>query len=95
MNTVWRYFEDILFTADWCNLLPMKILGYKTLDDLFENELDKIYAVWVSKSVQLLIAIVNFQNCDVMITSHIYSINIYKWNCNSADSFVLSAFSFA
>ena len=36
--------EDILFTADWCNLLPRKILGYKTPDDLFENELDKIYA---------------------------------------------------
>ena len=37
--------DDILFTADWCNLLPRKILGYKTPDDLFENELDKIYAV--------------------------------------------------
>ena len=37
--------EDIMFTADWCNLLPRKILGYKTPDDLFENELDKIYAV--------------------------------------------------
>ena len=36
--------DDILFTADWCNLLPRKILGYKTPDDLFENELDKIYA---------------------------------------------------
>ena len=36
--------DDILFTADWCNLLPRKLLGYKTPDDLFENELDKIYA---------------------------------------------------
>ena len=36
--------DDILFTADWCNLLPRRILGYKTPDDLFENELDKIYA---------------------------------------------------
>ena len=36
--------DDILFTADWCNLLPRKILGYKTPDNLFENELDKIYA---------------------------------------------------
>ena len=36
--------DDILFTADWCNLLPRKILEYKTPDDLFENELDKIYA---------------------------------------------------
>ena len=36
--------DDILFTADWCNLLPRKILGYKTPDDLFENELDKIYS---------------------------------------------------
>ena len=36
--------DDILFTSDWCNLLPRKILEYKTPDDLFENELDKIYA---------------------------------------------------
>ena len=36
--------DDILFTADWCNLLPRRILEYKTPDDLFENELDKIYA---------------------------------------------------
>lgn len=36
--------DDILFTADWCNLLPRKILGYKPPDDLFENELDKIYS---------------------------------------------------
>ena len=35
--------DDILLTADWCNLLPRKILGYKSPDDLFENELDKIY----------------------------------------------------
>ena len=35
--------DDILFAADWCDLLPRKILGYKTPDDLFENELDKIY----------------------------------------------------
>ncbi len=26
--------DDILFTADWCNLLPRRILGYKTPDDL-------------------------------------------------------------
>ena len=37
--------DDILFTADWCNSLPRKILGYKIPDDLFDNELDKIYAV--------------------------------------------------
>ena len=36
--------DDILFTADWYNLLPRRILEYKTPDDLFENELDKIYA---------------------------------------------------
>ena len=30
--------DDILFTADWYNLLPRKILEYKTPDDLFENE---------------------------------------------------------
>ena len=40
-----KYSEDeILFVADWCNSLPRKILGYKTPDELFEKELDKIYA---------------------------------------------------
>lgn len=36
--------EDIMFIADWCNSLPRKILGYKTPDELFGLELDKIYA---------------------------------------------------
>lgn len=27
----------------WCNNLPRKLLGYKTPDELFEQELDKIY----------------------------------------------------
>ena len=36
--------EDIMFIADWCNSLPRKILGYKTPDELFDFELDKIYA---------------------------------------------------
>ncbi len=35
--------EDIMFIADWCNSLPRKIWGYKTLDKLFEYELDEIY----------------------------------------------------
>ena len=29
----------------WCNSLPRKLLGYKTPDELFENELDKIYQI--------------------------------------------------
>ena len=37
--------DDILLIADWCNLLLRKILSYKTPDDLFDKELDKIYAV--------------------------------------------------
>lgn len=37
--------DDVLLAADWCNLLPRKILGYKTPDDIFEHELDKIYAI--------------------------------------------------
>ena len=37
-------YEDIMFIADWCNSLPRKILGYKTPDELFDFELDKIYA---------------------------------------------------
>lgn len=36
--------EEILFVADWCNNLSRKILGYHTPDELFEKELDKIYA---------------------------------------------------
>lgn len=35
--------EEIMFIADWCNSLPRKILGYKTPDELFDYELDKIY----------------------------------------------------
>lgn len=29
----------------WCNALPRKILGYKTPEELFDAELDKIYAL--------------------------------------------------
>lgn len=36
--------EDIAYMADWANTLPRKILGYKTPDELFEAELDRIYA---------------------------------------------------
>ena len=36
--------EDILFMADFANGLPRKILGYKTPEELFEQELDSIYA---------------------------------------------------
>lgn len=36
--------EDILFFADRINALPRKILGYNTPEELFEKELDRIYA---------------------------------------------------
>lgn len=36
--------EDISYMADWANTLPRKILGYRTPDELFEAELDRIYA---------------------------------------------------
>lgn len=36
--------EDIAFMADWANNLPRKILSYRTPDELFEAELDRIYA---------------------------------------------------
>lgn len=49
--------ENILFIADWCNVRLRKILGYKTSEKLFDFELDRIYAFYVSKSVQLVIAI--------------------------------------
>ena len=36
--------EDIAFIEEWMNTLPRKILGYKTPEQLFEEELDVIYA---------------------------------------------------
>ena len=36
--------DDIMFFADIINNLPRKILGYHTPDELFEQELDRIYA---------------------------------------------------
>lgn len=37
--------DDIAFIEDWMNTLPRKILLYKTPQDLFEDQLDVIYAV--------------------------------------------------
>ena len=36
--------EDIDYFADIINGLPRKILGYKTPDELFDQELDSIYS---------------------------------------------------
>jgi transposase, IS30 family len=36
--------DTIAFVEDWCNTLPRKILGYRTPEELFESELDRIYA---------------------------------------------------
>ena len=36
--------DDIMFFADKINGLPRKILDYRTPDELFEQELDRIYA---------------------------------------------------
>ena len=36
--------EQIAQIEVWCNSLPRKILGYHTPDELFEEELDRIYA---------------------------------------------------
>lgn len=35
--------EQICQIEVWCNSLPRKILGYSTPDELFEDELDRIY----------------------------------------------------
>ena len=35
--------EQIIDVETWCNNLPRKLLGYRTPDELFEAELDKIY----------------------------------------------------
>ena len=37
--------EAISFLGDWVNGLPRKILGYKTPEELFDRELDLIYAL--------------------------------------------------
>ena len=36
--------DDILAVELWANSLPRKVLGYKTPDEAFEAEMDKIYA---------------------------------------------------
>ena len=36
--------EDVGFFADCINGLPRKILGYKTPEELFDYNLDRIYA---------------------------------------------------
>lgn len=35
--------QQIIDVETWCNSLPRKLLGYRTPDELFEAELDKIY----------------------------------------------------
>lgn len=37
--------EDIAYMADWANTLPRRLLGYRTPDELFDAELDRIYAL--------------------------------------------------
>lgn len=39
LSTVHSQFEE-----HWCNGLPRKLLGYRTPDELFEAELDRIYS---------------------------------------------------
>lgn len=36
--------DEIGFIEDWCNCLPRKILGYHTPEELFNQQLDVIYA---------------------------------------------------
>ena len=45
--------EQISKIKIWCNSLPRKLLGYRTPDDLFENELDWIYSYVAWRSIQL------------------------------------------
>lgn len=37
--------EDIAFIEEWMNTLPRKILHYKTPEEIFEKQLDNIYAL--------------------------------------------------
>ena len=43
--------EDIAYMADWANSLPRKILGYRTQELLFEQELDCIYTVEITVEI--------------------------------------------
>ncbi len=36
--------DDILYVEMWCNGLPRKILGYRTPEEVFEKEMDLLYA---------------------------------------------------
>jgi len=36
--------DDIAFIEDWLNTLPRRILGYKTPEEIFELQLDILYA---------------------------------------------------
>ena len=48
-----NYYSDerILQVQHWCNSLPRKMLGYRTPDELFEEELTRIYggAAWLTQ----------------------------------------------
>ena len=37
--------QQIADVEIWCNCLPIKILGYRTPDEIFEEELDQIYQI--------------------------------------------------
>ena len=46
--------DDIAFMADWSNGLPRKILGYRTPEEMFEEQLDCIYSASISTSLGAL-----------------------------------------
>ena len=37
--------DEVAFIEDWSKTLPRKLLNYRAPDELFEDELDAIYAV--------------------------------------------------
>ncbi len=37
--------DEIALVEDWCNTLPRKILGYRTPEELFEEQMDILYAI--------------------------------------------------
>lgn len=36
--------DEIAYIEDWCNTLPRKKLGYKTPQELFDQQFDSIYS---------------------------------------------------
>ena len=67
--------DEIMIFADIINALPRKILGYRTPDELFEAELDRIYTAWWSSVAGFAYCVQNF--IDVILISQFRHLSFY------------------